>query len=167
MTDMYLPITSGRLTSVTMTFDEIVPGATHHSKSKLKKVSEVKSNLIDFDNLSRVDVIKRIFEIHGISEKYDVSPVRGPDFKLWYSGSRSVVHYTFAVLSQFVIVKVVESRVLQPSVPMKTIWCWLAHYARNQTKQTLASPSTLIQFRHSRFASSGLVLFSQSIIILF
>ncbi|KIM71956.1 hypothetical protein PILCRDRAFT_93651 [Piloderma croceum F 1598] len=76
----------GRLTSVTMMFDEIVPGATHNSKLKLKKVSEVKSNLIDFDNLSHVEVIKRIFSIHGIGEKYDVSAVRSPDFKLWYSG---------------------------------------------------------------------------------
>ena len=162
---MYLLITSGRLISVTMMFDEIVPGATHHSKSKLKKVSEVKSNLIDFDNLSRVDVIKRIFEIHGISEKYDVSPVRGPDFKLWYSGSRSVIHYVFPAPSQFIIVKAAESRVPQPLVPMKTIWCWLARYARNQTKRTLALHLTLIQFRRSRFASRGLVLFYKSIII--
>jgi len=70
-----------------MTFDEIVPGATHHSKSKLKKVSEVKSNLIDFDNFSRTEVVKRIFTIHGISDKYDISPIRGPDFKLWYTGA--------------------------------------------------------------------------------
>jgi len=49
---MYVPIISGHLTSVTMTFNEIVPGATHHSKSMLKKVYEVKSNLIDFDNFS-------------------------------------------------------------------------------------------------------------------
>ena len=71
-----------------MTYDEIVPGATHNSKSKLKKVSEVKSNLIDFDNFSRTEVVKRIFVIHGISDKYDISPIRGPDFKLWYTGAR-------------------------------------------------------------------------------
>ena len=52
-----------------MTFDQIVPGATHNSKSNLKKVSEVKSNLIDFDNFH-------------ISHKYDISPIHGPDFKL-------------------------------------------------------------------------------------
>jgi hypothetical protein len=124
---------------------------------KLKKVSEVKSNLIDFDNLSRVEVIKRIFSIHGIGEKYDVSAVRGPDFKLWYSGSRSVVHDAFAVLSQIFIIKVVESRELQPLVPMMTIRCLLVRYARNQTKPTSALPLTLIQFRRSRFASSGSV----------
>ena len=76
-----------------MTFDEIVPGATHHSKSKLKKVSEVKSNLIDFDNFSRAEVVKRIFAIHGISDKYDISPIRGPNFKLWYTGARCVNMY--------------------------------------------------------------------------
>jgi hypothetical protein len=71
-----------------MTYEEIVPGATHHSKSKSKKVSETKFNFIDFDNLSRAEVIKHIFMIHGISDKYDISPVHGPDFKLWYAGAR-------------------------------------------------------------------------------
>jgi hypothetical protein len=70
-----------------MTYDEIVPGATHHSKSKLKKNSETKTNLIDLDNLSRIEVIKRVFEIHSIADKYEVSPIRGPDFKLWYTGA--------------------------------------------------------------------------------
>jgi hypothetical protein len=141
---MYVPIISGRLTSVTMTFNEIVPGATHHSKSKLKKVYEVKSNLIDFDNFSRVDVIKRIFEIHGISEKYDVGPVRGPDFKLWYSGSRLVIRNAFKVVSQSFIVKVVGSRALQLLVPTKIIRCSLVLYARNHSIPTLASHSTSI-----------------------
>ena len=65
-----------------MTYDEIVSSVTYHSKSKLKKVSEIKSNLIDLDNLSHVEVIKHIFAIHGIHDKYDISPVCGPDFKL-------------------------------------------------------------------------------------
>ena len=70
-----------------MTFEEIVPGATLHAKSKLKKTSKTKTNIIDFDNLSRVDVIRRIFVIHGVADKYDVSPIRGPDFKLWYASA--------------------------------------------------------------------------------
>jgi len=71
-----------------MIYEEIVPGATHNSKSKSKKVSETKSNLIDFDMLSRAAVIKCIFAIHGISDKYEISPICGPDFKLWYTGAR-------------------------------------------------------------------------------
>jgi hypothetical protein len=73
-----------------MTYDEIVPGVTHHAKSKLKKVSKVKSNFIDFDKFSHTKVIKRILTIPGISDKYDISPVCGPDFKLWYMGARLV-----------------------------------------------------------------------------
>jgi len=71
-----------------MTYKEIIPGATHHLKLKSKKVSKTKSNFIDFDNLSWAEVIKHIFMIHGISDKYDISPVHGPDFKLWYAGAR-------------------------------------------------------------------------------
>ena len=70
-----------------MMYDEIIPGATQNSKSKIKKVTDIKSNFIDFDNYTCMDVITRIFLIHGISDKYEVSPVRGPDFKLWYGGS--------------------------------------------------------------------------------
>ena len=70
-----------------MTFEEIVPGATLHAKSKLEKTSETKTNIIDFDNLSRVDVIRHIFVIHGVADKYDVSPIHGPDFKLWYASA--------------------------------------------------------------------------------
>lgn len=77
----------GRLIAVTMTYDEIIPGATHHAKSKLKKNSETKTNVIDIDNLNRVQVLQRAFEIHGIAEKYNISPMRGPDFKLWFTGA--------------------------------------------------------------------------------
>ena len=70
-----------------MTFEEIVPGATLHAKSKLKKTSETKTNIIDFDNLSQIDVIRCIFVIHGVVDKYDVSPICGPDFKLWYASA--------------------------------------------------------------------------------
>ena len=65
-----------------MTYDEIVPGTMHHSKSNLKKVSEIRSNLIDFDNFLCTEVIKCIVAIQGISDKYDISPVHSPDFKL-------------------------------------------------------------------------------------
>jgi hypothetical protein len=77
----------GRLTSVTMYFDEIVPGATRMSKAKVKKISETKTDCIDFDNLSRVGVVQRIFEFHSLQGKYEASPVRGPEFKLWYAQS--------------------------------------------------------------------------------
>ena len=70
-----------------MEYDMIVPGATRNAKEKLKKTSETKTNLIDFDNFSHTQVIKHIFEIHGIGDKYKISPVHGPDFKLWYTGA--------------------------------------------------------------------------------
>ena len=65
-----------------MVYDMIVPGATCNAKEKMKKTSETKTNLIDFDNFSRTQVLKCVFEIYDIADKYDISPVRGPDFKL-------------------------------------------------------------------------------------
>ena len=70
-----------------MTYDEIMPGSTIHAKSKLKKATETKSNKIDFDTFSQVDIIRCVFAIHGIADKYEVSPMRGPNFKLWFTGS--------------------------------------------------------------------------------
>jgi hypothetical protein len=70
-----------------MFFDEIVPGATRMSKSKVKKVSDTKTDYIDFTKLSRVEVVQRFLDFHGLKDKYEASLVRGPEFKLWYSQS--------------------------------------------------------------------------------
>jgi len=70
-----------------MHFDEIVPGATRMSKAKVKKIAEMKTDCIDFDNMSRIQAVQRILEFHGLKDKYEASPVRGPEFKLWYSQS--------------------------------------------------------------------------------
>jgi hypothetical protein len=67
-------------------FEEILPGATLHAKSKLKKTAETKTNIINFNNLSQVDVIKWVFAINGAADKYEVSSICGPYFKLWYTG---------------------------------------------------------------------------------
>lgn len=70
-----------------MFFDEVVPGATRMSKSKVKKVSDTKTDYIDFTKLSRVKVVHRFLDFHGMKDKYEASPTRGPEFKLWYSQS--------------------------------------------------------------------------------
>jgi hypothetical protein len=70
-----------------MFFDEVVPGATRISKSKVKKVSDTKTDYIDFTRLSRVEVVQRFLDFHGLKGKYEANPVRGPKFKLWYSQS--------------------------------------------------------------------------------
>ena len=70
-----------------MFYDEVVPGATRNSKAKVKKSCDVKSDLVDFTKSSRVDVIQRVFDIHGLKDKYEAGAHRGPEFKLWYSQS--------------------------------------------------------------------------------
>ena len=73
----------------------IVPGATHNAKEKLKTL-ETKTNLIDFNNFSHTQVLRCIFEIHRIVDKYKISPVWGPDFKLWCTGAG---YFVFVLLN--------------------------------------------------------------------
>lgn len=75
---------AGHLTSVMMFFDEVVLGATRMLKSKVKKVSDMKTDYINFTTSSHTEVVKCFLKFYGLMEKYEASPVHGPEFKLWY-----------------------------------------------------------------------------------
>lgn len=87
-----------------MKYDMIIPGATCNAKEKPKKTSDIKMNHIDFDNFSQTQVLRWIFEIHGIVDKYEISPAQGPDLSsgTLALGSWFYYHIEYALLITFI-----------------------------------------------------------------
>jgi hypothetical protein len=83
-------VTDGHLVSVTLYFEEVLDGSSRSGKARVKKGHESKSDYVNFDNISRCDAIHKFLSFHEIQDKYEPSPIQGPQFKMWYTGSRYV-----------------------------------------------------------------------------
>jgi hypothetical protein len=65
---------------------EKAPGV--RGKVAMKKTRMIKTDHIRIDAITRVDFIQAFLRIHELSDQYSPSAHTGPEFKIWWTGSR-------------------------------------------------------------------------------
>ena len=64
--------------------------STAQAKTVLKKVKITKMDNLVLDSITRVNFIKAILKIQGLSNNFSLGVHSGPNFKLWQMGARFV-----------------------------------------------------------------------------
>jgi hypothetical protein len=86
---------SGHLVSVTMYYSAPtnVPSA-RGTKAVVKKLNSIKLDRIIIVGATRSDFIKAFLSIHKLCDQFSPGVHAGPDFRIWWSGSRYVARST-------------------------------------------------------------------------
>jgi hypothetical protein len=67
---------------------EKVPGIRGKIAMKKTKTRTIKTDRIKIDDIARVDFIQAFLRIHELADQYSPGAHTGPEFKIWWTGSR-------------------------------------------------------------------------------
>src|ERR1700685_4088712 len=80
---------AGHLVLIAMIFTaaDKAYGASGVAKLVMKKMKTIKSEHIVLDNITHMEFIKEIFQVHDLADQYSPGIHMGPGFKLSWTGS--------------------------------------------------------------------------------
>jgi hypothetical protein len=84
-------IPAGHLVNVTLIYLANLTPSTARVKTAPKKAKITKMDNIDLDLITRVEFIKAVLKIQGLSDNFSPGVHSGPSFKLWWTGARFVI----------------------------------------------------------------------------